>query len=84
MKNTDYITIPSGRNHYFGEILPKKIFEDLIEYQFENLKILGPKEFNVYLTNLYGDNYMQLPPIEKREKHHCIKIKVENEKKDNV
>lgn len=83
-KNTDYITIPSGRNHYFGEILPKKIFENLIEYQFENLKILGPKEFNVYLTNLYGDNYMQLPPIEKREKHHCIKIKVENEKKDNV
>ena len=78
-KKTSYVTIPSGRRHYFGEKLSKKIFFDLVEYQFENLKILGPKEYNIYLENLYGSNYMQLPPIEKREKHHCIKISVDGE-----
>lgn len=79
-RKTDFITIPSGRNHYFGEILPRKIFDNLIEYQFENLRILGPKEYDIYLTNLYGSNYMQLPPVEKREKHHCIEIKIKNER----
>ena len=78
-KKTNYITIPSGRKHYFGEKLPKEIFLNLVEYQFENLKILGPKEYNIYLENLYGSNYMQLPPIEKREKHHCIKIIIDGE-----
>lgn len=78
-RKTNYITIPSGRNHYFGEILPQKIFDNLTEYQFENLKILGPKEYDIYLTNLYGNDYMQLPPVEKREKHHCIKFKIKNE-----
>jgi len=79
-RKTDFITIPSGRNHYFGEILSRKIFDNLIEYQFENLRILGPKEYDIYLTNLYGSNYMQLPPVEKREKHHCIEIKIKNER----
>ena len=78
-KKTSYVTIPSGRRHYFGEKLPKEIFLNLVEYQFENLKILGPKEYNIYLENLYGSNYMQLPPIEKREKHHCIKISIDGE-----
>lgn len=78
-KKTSYVTIPSGRRHYFGEKLSKKIFFDLVEYQFENLKILGPRDYDIYLKNLYGSNYMQLPPIEKREKHHCIKISVDGE-----
>ena len=73
-KKTNYVTIQSGRKHYFGEKLPKKIFEEFIEYPFENIKVLGPKDYDVYLKNLYGSNYMQLPPIEKREKHHCIEI----------
>ena len=76
-KKTNYITIPSGRRHYFGERLPKEIFMELVEYPFENLKVLGPKDYNAYLENLYGKNYMQLPPIEKREKHHCIEILID-------
>lgn len=78
-KKTSYVTIPSGRRHYFGEKQLKEIFLNLVEYPFENLKIWGPKEYNIYLENLYGSNYMQLPPIEKREKHHCIKISIDGE-----
>lgn len=78
-KKTSYVTIPSGRRHYFGEKQLKEIFFNLVEYSFENLKIRGPKEYNIYLENLYGSNYMQLPPIEKREKHHCIKISIDGE-----
>lgn len=76
-KNTKYMSIPTGRGHYFNELLPREIFTNLIDYQFENLKIKGIKSFETYLRNLYGFDYMQLPPLEKREKHYCIKINLE-------
>ena len=31
-----------------------------------------PGDAEKYLTNLYGKNYMQLPPVEKRERHFII------------
>lgn len=66
------VTIPGGRAHYFGEKLPKDLFDEIIEIDFENLKIKIPKNYELYLKNLYGENYMELPPIEKRESHNYI------------
>lgn len=65
----EYINIPAGRNHYFGErhrtdiLLPpqKAAFEDAIFYI--------PNDCDTYLRKLYGSNYMQIPPVEKRERH---------------
>lgn len=39
-----------------------------IEFKFEDLKVKGLKNYDSYLTNLYGD-YMKLPPKEERETH---------------
>lgn len=75
-KGTEYMTIPSGRKHYFGEKLRSNIFEETIYVKFENRNCLIPKEYNIYLENLYGKNYMELPPIEKREKHYVTYIKL--------
>lgn len=54
------------------EILPKMIFSDTIEVDFEGYKFYAPKNYHEYLTALYGD-YMKLPPIEKRITHHDFK-----------
>ena len=35
------------------------------EYQFEDRKFFGTKDYDGYLTSRYGD-YMQLPPEDKR------------------
>jgi len=48
---------------------PKSIFEKTIEVDFEGIKVKIPEEFDAYLTITYN-NYMELPPIEKRESHH--------------
>lgn len=54
-------------------ILPKSYFDNIIEVEFERLKFPAIKEYDIYLTNLYGD-YMIPPPKEKQVSHHSIKI----------
>ena len=49
-------------------IWPKDTFNELDEYVFEDTKLLGPKDYDAYLTRCYK-NYMQLPPEEKRRVH---------------
>lgn len=51
------------------EYFKKNIYEDLVLHDFENLKLPIPKEYDTYLTQMYG-NYMQLPPEEKRKPKH--------------
>ncbi len=52
-------------------IIPKKWVGDGIEYQFEDMTVLGFQETDKYLTFYYGD-YMQLPPVEKRVSQHYV------------
>ena len=47
----------------------------LREVTFEGQKFLAPNNPDAYLKSLYGDNYMELPPPEKRITHaNFIKI----------
>ena len=46
--------------------------------EFEGLQVMAPKEYDKWLTQVYG-NYMQLPPEEKRVTHHdTVVIDTEN------
>ena len=67
------VGIPSGRKHYFGEILPRNVVFPLSAVAFEGheMKIFADPDYA--LRNLYG-NYMEIPPEEKREKHYVDKI----------
>ena len=51
----------------------KAIFQDLIEVEFEGKLYPAPRQYNYWLSVLYGD-YMQLPPVEKRVNHHFIEV----------
>ena len=51
------------------EITPVEIISEPVEYQFENIKIYGFKDYDAYLTRLYGD-WRKLPPKEKQVTHH--------------
>lgn len=73
---TKYVSIPTGRKHFFGEIYNKELFEDLETTSFEGIKCLIPKKYDLYLTNLYGKNYMKIPPKNKREHHYVLDVKL--------
>ena len=61
----------TGRYYHFGgapnwaAVLDKDYFDDLIDVDFAGRKYLGISDFDMFLSNGYG-NYMQLPPEEDR------------------
>ncbi len=58
------------------ERMPKKVAEEYIDLDFEGMKVKGFKNYDLVLTNIYGD-YMQLPPVEKRITHSFKAWKVD-------
>ena len=56
------------------------MFNELADYQFENITVKGFKDYDTYLTAIYGD-YMKLPPESQRINHGIKAWRVaENEK----
>lgn len=54
-----------------NEIMKKSELEDTIFGDFEGRRFRIPKEYDKYLSQIYGD-YMQLPPVEKRVSTHTF------------
>lgn len=51
--------------------IPKQLFMDFTEVQFESGKYPAPKDYDYWLRSYYGD-YMTLPPIDERVGHHVF------------
>lgn len=63
--------------NYFGinakkEAMPKELFDEYILLDFEDIKCKVPKDYDKYLTLLFGD-WRKLPPKEKQIGHHFDK-----------
>lgn len=58
----------------YGErgIIPAKVFEETADIEFEGEFFPAPKDYDTYLTCLYGD-YLPEPPKEKQKTHHNFK-----------
>ncbi len=54
------------------EIMPREIMNECIDMNFEGQVLKGYKNFDAYLTRLYGD-YMTPPSEEKRKTHHTFR-----------
>ena len=67
MKNGNDIANIFGR-WGIKESIDKKWYGTNVRYDFENLSLCGFKEYDKYLTQMYGD-YMQLPPVNQQVAH---------------
>jgi len=50
----------------------------LTKIEFEGKKYSAPKDYDYVLKKIYGDNYMELPPVEKRVTHNPLRIVFED------
>lgn len=70
-------SVPESTVLYEQSALPKGYYFDkawceaLADYPFEGEAFQGPKQYDAFLSSLYGD-YMELPPEGKRENRHQI------------
>ena len=68
-KVTGILGVPSGRKHYFGEQFPTHVYLPTRDGNFEGRRVPLENNIDLYLTNLYGKDYMELPPEKQRERH---------------
>lgn len=64
-------------NHSFprmGDYMDADIFNNTIFLDFENSKYPVPERYHEYLTMHFGNNYIELPPIGKRNPHPVDKF----------
>lgn len=74
-KATEFLTIPTGRKHYYGEVLARNIFFPPSKGKFEDIEVLLPNHVDKYLKNLYG-NYWVIPSEKDRERHYIVDISI--------
>lgn len=72
-KNSKYLTVPTGRKHYFDEMILRDDVLPLQRVPFEHLSLPVANHNDVYMTHLFGD-YMKIPKKENREQHFIYKM----------
>ncbi len=68
LEKCEYVTTLVNGEYY--RISPRACFDERILLEFEGEQFYAPAGYDTWLRILYGDNYMELPPEEKRRIHN--------------
>ncbi len=71
---SEYVSVPAGRKHYFGELRKRRDFYETTKGTFEGHEWDIPRDYDGYLRSMYGD-YMKIPPEADREGHILLELK---------
>jgi len=71
--DSELIGVMTAPVHTTEEIIRKQDYLEPISVKFEGFDFCAPSNFDVYLTQLYGD-YMKMPPKGKQVSHHSFKF----------
>lgn len=71
--DSNWVSIPGGLKHYFGEMYTRASFFPPREVAFENQSFFIMNHPEEHLQKLYGD-YMVVPPESDREFHGVLKL----------
>jgi len=68
ISETDFCSCLAWGKYGEGEVQPISFVKDLCKLKFGSKELMAPINWDSYLKGVYG-NYMELPPIDKRETH---------------
>ena len=80
----DYVVPFVGDKIKDSPIINKNDIFPLKKLVFNNNMYCAPKNYKKVLEKLYGSDYMELPPIEKRVTHGTIRLKFEDGKEYKI
>lgn len=73
-KDTKCVSSTTSKYGYYKQIMDKSIYGVPVRRLFEEAEYNVPEKTEEYLKHLYGANYMQLPPDDKRAMPHKVFI----------
>ena len=74
-KTGNYVCSMASQYSYERQTFKKSVYGEPKEYEFEGHSFMGPDKSHEYLSQLYGNDYLELPPVEKRRKGCDIYMK---------
>ena len=72
-EDSRYLTIPSGGKYDFGELILRSDYFPVAYLPFGDHSWPVPRNYNKYLTSLYGD-WRELPSEDERETHCLLEL----------
>ena len=72
-EESEYVGVMTAPVHTTEERVQKVAYMNVIDVPFEEKYYHAPGNYDVYLSQLYG-NYMEMPPEEKQRSHHQFKM----------
>ena len=73
-KNCKYTTNFASHFKWKKQLFENEVYGDGVRLEFEGRFFNAPKEYLVILERLYGKNFMDLPPEEKRVTHDIVEL----------
>lgn len=77
---SSYVSIPSGRKHFFGELYDRASFCTTQLLTFEDIEAPVSLGLDDYMTKLYGPTFMVPPKPEDRERHIIFELQLPKKK----
>lgn len=74
-QDTEYVACMQSHYSYDRQTMHRSIYGTPTLYKFEDQMFFIPEKHLEYLEKLYGENYMKIPPVEKRERPIDVYIK---------
>lgn len=74
--HTECLCSMASKYSYEKQCMPREIFGTPVALPFEGREYFAPEKHTEYLARIFG-NYMELPPLEKRQANFDIYAKVE-------
>lgn len=72
-KNSNIVGVHDGYSYKYWNYNISYL-KEFIDVKFENETFRIPRNYHEILSKVYGDDYMKLPPIEKRRNHEILEL----------
>ncbi|MBO5902123.1 MAG: LicD family protein [Alistipes sp.] len=71
---TSRVCSTTSRYGYNKQVMPKEIYGTPVRHTFEDYSFYIPEKYDEYLKHLFGESYMEIPPVHSRVAPQSIYI----------